>query len=89
MTVSHACRSSWRNSRAVGYHGLSVRLSIQRQHGTYGIMIHVGLPIEAARCATAVSALITRSSVSMIAAVWAKSSSCGCKSKEPAALIKE
>ena len=75
-TPSQSPDRGCRNSRAVGYHGLSSRSSIQRQSGTKGSNIHTGLPSAPARCATAVSTLMTRSSCVMTAAVSAKSANC-------------
>src|SRR6516162_5843322 len=42
-------RYFWRNRRTLGYHGLSLRSSSQRQSGAKGSMIHTGLPIAPAR----------------------------------------
>src|SRR6185312_16449771 len=47
--------AGWRNSRAVGYQGVSVRSIIQRQSKKNGMRIHTGLAIAPARCATEVS----------------------------------
>ena len=52
----------WRNSRIVGYQGLSSRPSSQRQSVTHGSGTQTGLPSAPARCATDVSTVITRSS---------------------------
>src|SRR6185437_5345775 len=62
-----------RTSLAVGYHGLSSRSVIHRQSDARPSRIHTGLPIAPARCATAVSTAITKSSCRMTAAVSAKS----------------
>ena len=51
----------WRNSRMVGYHGVSLRPIIHRQSGQRATIIQTGLPIAAARCATDVSTQMTRS----------------------------
>jgi hypothetical protein len=74
--VTTSSQSPWRccrNSRAAAYHGLSLRLSIQRQSGVNGSNIQVGRPIAAERCATAVSTLITMSINDIKAAVSEKS----------------
>jgi hypothetical protein len=73
-TASHAPGARWRNSRAVGYQGLSSRSDNQRQSGRWASRIHTGLPSAPARCATDVSTVTTRSSAAMAAAMSAKSS---------------
>ena len=80
ITSSHPSPGRWRNSRMVGYHGLSSRSSSQRQSFTQGSSTHVGLPSAPARCATAVSTVMTRSSASTAPAVSAKSASSGARS---------
>ena len=62
-------RRDWRNSRIVGYQGLSSRSSSQRQSGEKGNATHTGAASAPARCATAVSDVITRSRFSITAAV--------------------
>ena len=73
ITAGQSPGRACRNSRADGYHGQSSRSSNQRQSGTRGSSIQTGRPSAPARCATDVSTLITRSSVSTSAAVSAKS----------------
>ena len=72
-TASQSPGPGCRKSRAVGYHGLSVRTSCQRQSGANGSRIHTGLARAPARCATLVSTLTTRSSSATSAAVSSKS----------------
>src|SRR5262249_33143734 len=72
-TPSQSPSASWRNSRIVGYHGLSSRAVIHRQSGTVERGIQARRPRPPARWATAVSGVITRSSRLMIAAVSWKS----------------
>src|SRR6185312_6368766 len=69
----HWPASFWRNSFIVGYHGESSRSSIHRQSARLGSSSHTGVPIAPARCATAVSTLITRSRFAIKAAVSTKS----------------
>src|SRR5437763_886115 len=64
-----------RNSRALGYQGLSVRSNSQRQSALYGNRIQTGLPIAPARWAMLVSTEMTRSKFSITAAVLQKSNS--------------
>ena len=59
----------------VGYHGLSWRLSSQRQSGMRGSMSQTGLPIAPARWATAVSTVMMRSRLSISAAVFRRNRS--------------
>ena len=61
-----------RNRRAVGYHGVSVRPSSQRQSALNGSMIQTGLPSAPARCANDVSIDSTMSICATSAAVSAK-----------------
>ena len=58
-----------RKSRMVGYQGLSLRWSSQRQSGTSGSATHTGTPIAPAKWAIAVSEVITKSRFFMTAAV--------------------
>src|SRR5215469_14390794 len=69
-----------RNSRAVGYHGLSERSLNQRQSGLNGSSTHTGRASAPARCATAVSTVTTRSRLATAAAVSEKSVSSGARS---------
>ena len=62
-------RSRCRNSRIVGYQGLSLRSSSQRQSGAKGSATQTGTPSAPARWATAVSQVITRSRFIITAAV--------------------
>src|SRR5262249_50665799 len=61
MTEAQSPGAGWRNSRAVGYHGESVRPSNQRQSGECVRRIQTGNPRAPARCALAVSTEISRS----------------------------
>ena len=70
--LSQPCPSRWRKRRIVGYQGLSSRPRNQRQSDTQGVISHTGLARAPARCATAESTVITRSSALMAAAVAAK-----------------
>ena len=56
---SPAC--GWRNTRAVGYQGLSSRASCQRQSLSCASNTQVGRPKAAAKCATEVSTVTTHS----------------------------
>ncbi len=69
--------STWRNSRIVGYHGLSSRPRSQRQSDTHGVNSQVGLASAPAKCDTAESMVMTRSSAAIAAAVAAKPTSLG------------
>ena len=80
ITSGQSSPQLWRNSRMVGYHGLSSRLSIQRQSVTDGSNNHTGLPSAPARCATDVSTVITRSSALTAPADSAKSPKAGARS---------
>src|SRR2546422_4883318 len=60
-TLSQSPRLGCLNSRAVGYHGLSSRSCSHLQSAANGRSIHTGLPSAPARCAAAVSTLMTRS----------------------------
>ena len=71
-TSLHGWPSTWRNSRMVGYQGLSSRPKSQRQSDTHGMNSQVGLASAPARCATEESMVMTRSSASIAAAVAAK-----------------
>src|SRR5258707_15513717 len=51
ITVVQSPRFCWRNSRIVGYQGLSLRFVSQRQSARNGSRIQTGLPIPAARSA--------------------------------------
>ena len=62
ITGAQAPRAGWRKSRAVGYQGVSSRCDSQIQSATYGNRIHTGLPKAPARCTTAVSLEMTKSS---------------------------
>ena len=79
MTPVQSPNRSCRKMRIVGYHGDASAASRQRQHALKRSSIHTGLPSAPATWATAVSALITRSSVSMSAAVSAKSADRGAR----------
>ena len=57
----------------LGYHGLSVRPTSQRQSGTAGSSSQVGRPSAPARWATLVSTVTTRSQFASRAAVSEKS----------------
>src|SRR6185295_19131929 len=74
-TSLQSSRRVCRNSRSVGYHGLSSRPSSQRKSAGCATITHTGLPSAPARCATAVSTQMTRSSWLTTAAVSLKSSS--------------
>ena len=63
-----------RNSRMVGYQGLSLRSSPHRHSGEAASTIHIGRPRAPARCATEVSELMTRSRPAITAAVSRKAS---------------
>src|SRR6266567_318767 len=67
-TLSQSPMAGCRNSRADGYQGLSARSMSQRQSAENCSIIQVGRPSAAARCATEVSTVITRSSSDRIAA---------------------
>ncbi len=71
-TCCHSSSLRCRNSRMVGYHGLSSRSSSQRQSGANGRAIHTGMPSPPARCAKAESTVITRSRTLTEAAVSSK-----------------
>jgi hypothetical protein len=73
ITLSQSPMEGWRNSRIVGYQGLSFRSGSQRQSATNGSSTQTGLPIAPARWATAVSTAITRSRLAINAAVSVKS----------------
>ena len=73
MTAGHFPGSGCRNRRSVGYHGLSLRPSNQRQHGSKRSSSQTDLPSAPARWATAVSTEMTRSRLAISAAVSAKS----------------
>ena len=75
MTPGHSPCRCWRKSRMVGYQGLSSRSRSQRQSGAKGSITQTGLASAPARCATAVSAVITRSRLAISAAVSARSPS--------------
>ena len=62
MTSAWSSPFFWRNSRMVGYQGLSSRLRSQRQSVTHGNSTQTGLPSAPATCATEVSTVMTRSS---------------------------
>ena len=79
-TVRQSPGVGWRKIRMVGYHGLSARLWSQRHSPAKGSSSQTGLPSAPAKCAVAVSTLMTRSSCSMIAAVAAKSVQCAAAS---------
>ena len=68
----------------VGYHGFVSRSSIHRQSGMNASITQTGLAKAPARCGTAVSVDITRSSARIAAAVSAKSVSSGERSVIPA-----
>src|ERR1700685_985522 len=68
MTVDQSPAIFWRKRRAVGYHGLSSRSRSQRQSGLRVSKIQTGLPSAPARCATAVSTVMTRSRLAIAAA---------------------
>ena len=57
----------------VGYHGLFSRFLIQRHSPAKGRSSQTGLPSAPAKCATAVSTLITKSSWATVEAVAARS----------------
>src|SRR5580700_5877126 len=57
----------------VGYHGVSARSRNQRQSGECWTSSHTGLPSAPAKCATAVSADMTKSISAMTEAVSRKS----------------
>ena len=57
------------NSLTLSYHGAVGPGCAHRMYGRIGTMIHVGLPMAAARCATDVQDEMTRSHVSMAAFV--------------------
>src|SRR4051794_29737338 len=58
----------WRNNRIVGYQEVVVPESIQRQSGTRVSPTQTGAPSAPARCASAVSLVITRSRLPITAA---------------------
>ena len=70
-TVCQLPASCCRNSRMVGYQGLSARFNSQRHSAAHGSSSHTGFPRLAARWATAVSTAMTRSMLSIKAAVCA------------------
>src|SRR6266550_4766885 len=73
-TLAQSPREGWRNSRIVGYHGLSLRSSSQRQSAAACSMSQTGTPSAPARCATIVSTVMTRSRAAIVAAVSATES---------------
>jgi hypothetical protein len=77
MTEAQSPGIGCRNNRAFGYHTVSARPSCQRQSGAYGSNIHTGRPMAPAKCATAVSTVINRSSAPNSAIVSVKSRSAG------------
>ena len=72
-TPSQAPWRCWRNNRIDGYQGEVSRPRIQRQSGANGTATQTGLPIAPAKCASAVSTVITKSSCAITAAVSEKS----------------
>ena len=77
ITSLHSPSTVCRNSRALGYHGLSFRSIIHRQSGLTGSKIQTGFPSAPAKCATEVSTVTIRSRSQIAAAVSAKSPVCG------------
>ena len=73
MTPAQLPRASCRKIVIVGYQGESGRLSNHLQSPAKRFRSHVGFPIAPARCATAVSTLMIKSSVVIKPAVSAKS----------------
>jgi len=49
MTDPQSRNAGCLNNRIVGYHGVSERLSIQRQSGEYWIIVQTGFPIAPAK----------------------------------------
>src|SRR6266567_5653011 len=80
MTEVQSPGFGWRKMRMVGYQGELSRSSIHRHSVSNRFSNQIGLPIAPARCATAVSTLMTRSRLATNAAVPAKSLSCDEKS---------
>ncbi len=60
-TASQSPSVFWRNRRMVGYQGVSVRFSSQRQSAMVERASQMGTARAPARCAAAVSAVMTRS----------------------------
>src|SRR5579883_3300281 len=73
-----------RNSRSVGYHGLSSRPRIQRQSGFAGSRTNAGRPSAPAKCTGALSMLTMTSRAMMAAARSAKSAMPGSRSRTKA-----
>jgi hypothetical protein len=69
ITDSQSPGRRWRNKRALGYHGESVRSSIHRQSAQKGRSSHNGLPSAPAKCAVIVSTEMIRERLSIKAAV--------------------
>lgn len=73
MGKFHSFRFSCRNRIIVGYHEVSWRLGNQRQSGECWTSSQTGLPNAPARCATAVSTVMTKSKWAITDAVSKKS----------------
>jgi hypothetical protein len=82
----HCPARGCRNSRIVGYQGLSSRRVIHRQSAGSYISVHVGKPIAPARWATALSTDTTRSRFAITAAVSPKSVRSADRSGKPISL---
>ena len=72
-TPSQSCGAGCRYNFIVGYHGVSGRFSIQRQSGANASRAQTGKPKAPARCAIAVSTVISKSNCESTSAVCAKS----------------
>ena len=73
ITSAQLPRSRWRNSPMEGYQKLVSPVMPQRQSGTVVSSNQVGCPIPAAKWATTVSQVMTRSQLAIIATVSTKS----------------